>query len=305
MIKITIDDEARREIEEDYWNWFASKHLKKFKKRRIKNEVKIALFGKSSFNEEDIKMFLLAPPCKLHEIKEKIDKLENKNNTLVFSKMMKSIYKDYRKNMASKIVRALKIKICPYCNQNYILSYDEESVIFTGEIDHFFAKSTYTLLQICLYNLIPVCGTCNNLKGDKGVAINNPFDEDYSNRIIFKTNLELKDYFDFMKLKSDQIKIVVDDSIAKEDDKNEKELFKLDKRYNGLQTEALMVIKRTNMYTKFYQKTLKQTGIDISDLKKSIIGYGVDDNQVSLSKFNRDIMNQFDKDARSIADVKP
>ena len=82
-------------------------------------------------------------------------------------------------------------------------------------------------------------------------------------------------------------------------------MFKLDKRYNGLQTEALMVIKRTNMYTKFYQKTLKQTGIDISDLKKSIIGYGVDDNQVSLSKFNRDIMNQFDKDARSIADVKP
>ena len=298
MIKIFLDNETKTKIENEYWNWFSSKHLNRFKKKRIKKEVKLALFGKESINDIDIKEFLLAPPYKLQMIKEKIDKLEDtyKINSLTFAHMMRHIYRDYRNNMARKIVRELEIHICPYCNQNYVFSYDEETCVFCGELDHFYPKSKYFLLQVCLYNMIPVCSTCNHIKKDNSLVINNPFDGNYNNDFRFKADLELEDCFDFMKLQSRKINIDIDDSLAKESYKNEIKLFKLDERYRGLKDEALMTIIRTNMYNEFYQKTLTGLGIDSSDLKGIIVGYSEDDNRVSLSKFNRDIMAQFDLD---------
>ncbi len=295
MIKIILDSEQKERIEREYWEWFSSKYLKKLKKRRIKKIVQKAIFGKETHDDDDIKSFLLASPERLEEIKNNIEKLDKRyrNNSKSFSGLLSRIYDAYRKELAGDIVGILGVKICPYCNQNYILSYNEDSSSFVGDIDHFYPKAQYELLKVCLYNMIPVCGVCNHIKRDDKIVINNPFRGDYDNRLKFYVNLGIEACFDFMKLGPDDINIEIDESLADDSDKNEIKLFNLDRRYKGLKDEALLVIKRTKIYDDFYKRTIKGISIDTSDLKKTIVGYDFDDNRVSLSKFNKDIMNQF------------
>lgn len=65
---------------------------------------------------------------------------------------------------------------CPYCNLTTLTlsGYEEESCEFdeicnlsrASQLDHFFVKSKYPIFCLSIYNLIPVCGTCNAQKGD-------------------------------------------------------------------------------------------------------------------------------------------
>lgn len=45
---------------------------------------------------------------------------------------------------------------CPYCSVNA-----------PQQLDHYMDKSTYGQLAVCRLNLVPLCGTCNNKKGEK------------------------------------------------------------------------------------------------------------------------------------------
>ena len=45
---------------------------------------------------------------------------------------------------------------CPYCSINN-----------RQELDHYMDKSHYGQLAVCRLNLVPLCGTCNNKKGEK------------------------------------------------------------------------------------------------------------------------------------------
>lgn len=45
---------------------------------------------------------------------------------------------------------------CPYCSVNA-----------PQQLDHYMDKSAYGQLAVCRLNLVPLCGTCNNRKGEK------------------------------------------------------------------------------------------------------------------------------------------
>lgn len=73
-------------------------------------------------------------------------------------------------------VLSLKIKVCPYCNRNYITPLYSEEGKMRADLDHFFAKSKYPYLSISLFNLIPSCKYCNSsLKGQKEFTYTNNF----------------------------------------------------------------------------------------------------------------------------------
>jgi len=55
-----------------------------------------------------------------------------------------------RKDLMSQVDK------CPYCSINE-----------PQQLDHFMDKDTYGQLATCRLNLVPLCGTCNNLKGKK------------------------------------------------------------------------------------------------------------------------------------------
>ena len=65
-------------------------------------------------------------------------------------------------------VKDLDIKVCPYCNRNYILNFNKKGKAnATAQLDHFFDKKDYPYLSVSIYNLVPSCGTCNLRKSSK------------------------------------------------------------------------------------------------------------------------------------------
>lgn len=75
-----------------------------------------------------------------------------------------------------KLTNFLKIKVCPYCNKNWINTvYDENGNKVTNpQLDHFFPKNEYPILRLSFYNLIPSCETCNaRIKKESFLPLNN------------------------------------------------------------------------------------------------------------------------------------
>lgn len=61
-----------------------------------------------------------------------------------------------------EFVVSLGIRVCPYCNRQYITSYYEDSEKTTADVDHYYPKSLYPFLQMNIYNMIPSCNVCNS-----------------------------------------------------------------------------------------------------------------------------------------------
>ena len=66
-----------------------------------------------------------------------------------------------------KILFLMGINVCPYCQRNYISSYEdkvenEEINKTTADLDHFIPKSVVPFLALSLYNFIPSCQICNS-----------------------------------------------------------------------------------------------------------------------------------------------
>ena len=69
----------------------------------------------------------------------------------------------FLKDMKGELVKRMGVKICPYCNQNYVYSVELEDnkVKYLGDIDHFLPRSKFKLFCLSLWNLIPSCKSCN------------------------------------------------------------------------------------------------------------------------------------------------
>ena len=71
-------------------------------------------------------------------------------------------------------------------------------------------------------------------------------------------------------------------------------LFDLENRYQFLKRNAQEIIVKSKAYDQLYQEQLKrQFGIGTDELSEYIFGYTEDHLNRVLSKFNKDIMNEF------------
>lgn len=62
---------------------------------------------------------------------------------------------------AYKILKVMKVNVCPYCNRQYTFTVKSKT---RPEFDHFFPKSDYPFLAVSIYNLVPSCSLCNKGK---------------------------------------------------------------------------------------------------------------------------------------------
>lgn len=114
---------------------------------------------------------------------KKIDKIEtgfsarNYQHKEIFKSCI-NVYDEFSKNKVNKFIQnESKIKVCPYCNRDYINSREDQS---SAQMDHFYSKNYFPFLAISLYNLIPTCATCNRIKSDKiEWKFVSPFDDEY------------------------------------------------------------------------------------------------------------------------------
>lgn len=72
-------------------------------------------------------------------------------------------------NTAYWLMDQLDVRVCPYCNRMYtthISRCGRDGGIIRADFDHFYPRSRYPYLSLCLFNLIPSCSYCNKLKSD-------------------------------------------------------------------------------------------------------------------------------------------
>lgn len=84
------------------------------------------------------------------------------------------------------LTKMLNVKVCPYCNHNYIftINSNDQKVYSRPQFDHFYPKKKYPLFALSLYNLIPACAVCNNIKGEHEISFH-PYREDCSETVTF------------------------------------------------------------------------------------------------------------------------
>ena len=114
------------------------------------------------------------------------------------------------RDVVNELLWEMDIPVCPYCNRLYITALKKKKV--RPQLDHFFPKLRYPYLALCLYNLIPSCGVCNQAKSDldpvNDTPILYPYEEEFGEEIVFA--LDMKDGADFVqKMRGDSSEIQV------------------------------------------------------------------------------------------------
>ncbi|WP_288603179.1 hypothetical protein [uncultured Treponema sp.] len=204
---------------------------------------------------------------------------------------------DYYKNFFNRygltFMNDIGIKVCPYCNRNYIYNASSSR---TSEFDHFIPKEEFPIFALCFYNLIPSCKVCNHIKSDKLLSyLINPYDKNLNNNsFIFDAkptgygqfNLELKASTSNLKKAEDTLN----------NDLQLKELYK----YHSYLAEE--IYQKSLMLNDSYLSSLRKDFFDNfphyidGDFRRFILGnYGDDSDysQRTLSKATHDCAVQF------------
>ena len=111
-------------------------------------------------------------------------------------------YNRYEKSFRNNIMSSLNISVCPYCNRQYITSWDDVKNIkstnkrrkSTADLDHFYPKSEYSLFALSLFNFVPSCQVCNSrmklssFLDDNGNRPIYPYTESFDDSAVFKAS---------------------------------------------------------------------------------------------------------------------
>lgn len=205
-------------------------------------------------------------------------------------------------------VQRLDVRVCPYCNRQYITSfYKNDHKVTTADVDHYYPKTQYPLLSMNFFNLIPSCSVCNSvLKGRKKLGIGditlNPFFDD-SDSLFFRINNDkLEEIYGF---RNSDIKISTVVNTAK-DNENQKraensiKIFYLPEIYHAHAKEADTIREHIGRFSKQYFEDVFQNNYnglfdDYEEFRKTIFNFKyINDNDEPLVKFRKDIYAQLD-----------
>lgn len=195
------------------------------------------------------------------------------------------------KEAAYKFVNKVGIRICPYCNINYVYSVaNSKAKICRPELDHFFPQ-TYENKQLSAFNLVPACHTCNLIKSDEDTLskkYSHPYFCDFDS--IMRFAIIIKDP-NYLNPDNFSLEFVQRDPFAhgrKEiRARNNIDLFKLRDRY---QHHKIDVVDWLCQITNYDEAKLQEIE-DILKLSKYSFLYlpTYDINNVSLGKLKQDI----------------
>ena len=230
-------------------------------------------------------------------------------NQLFCYKKLQTGNKDWNRH---KLLSLIGIEICPYCQRNYISSYEENNdEKTTADLDHFYPKSLYPFLALSLYNFIPSCQICNSrFKGNKDTRdsvylYEEGFDE---LGVKFRTSKEViseilgERYSDFY------VKIDYENLKNKEDGekvKNSIENLGLDRVYKKSHNQYIQnLLYNIEKYPENYLENCVEMFESNVDKKKQLEEYFKDivkepyrkriENGEPLAKLTKDILEEFD-----------
>ncbi len=213
---------------------------------------------------ERIVMFIIIPPSILKTVGD--DVLNRINITNIQKKILECAYTNFRNRaICRRHIKKLDVLICPYCNINDFSLPNVNEYKSSFQLDHFLAKDTYPFFALSIYNLVPCCGVCNQIKSKNEFKIN-PFIGNevcfsiYSDEIIITTdNLENIEDLDKIKIKE---KYNSDFSVVK---REILEIRDIAERYNEsyLNTQKIKGIGKTDY--KYWIKKALRDGLVLPD----------------------------------------
>jgi len=227
---------------------------------------------------------------------QKIVKLETKEKDYFFT-----LYSRLKK---PEHIKKLDIKVCPYCNRNYIFNFKKGSDLnATAQLDHFFDKKTYPFLAVSVYNLVPSCSTCNQRKSAKQEDIFYPFLESFNDHAKFEYK-GIKNKEDSNGNFFDEDRILLELKPISEEEKVKKhiEVFNLQNLYNEHKDIVSEILIKSEMYNESYIEELMKNYEGTlfkneEDLLRLIFGGYINDEDLGkrpLSKLTKDILEQLE-----------
>ncbi|WP_314923148.1 hypothetical protein [Prevotella pallens] len=322
MIPLKFKDESKLVFYDDFIETFKSK-IKKIKENgQYVHEKSIVYLKKETIDfleylliDENLSDLANCPADKLidkvNEIRKNHDDRLNKNRD--FHSQVKKIFVDAYTQFfpRAKFIKALDIKVCPYCNRSYIYCIDKEdgTTCIKGQLDHFYSKEDYPFLAISKFNLVPSCSDCNgpggkyriNAAGGKSKKNNqkrplvNPYLISNTDGLKFRIEIE-KGLANFKDIEN-SIKIIVEE-------KNDSGLlenintFHLKEIYNSHCDVAAEIYLKSKMmskkYRSFIKRKLRNLNLSLTDRELNLIILNIEtDSQYfrnkSLSKFKADL----------------
>lgn len=218
----------------------------------------------------------------INDIRKDLDEILNyhKFNSGI---KLKSGYKWNR----HELITSLGIKVCPYCNRQYITSYENGigGYMTTADADHYYPKAEYPILQMNIFNLVPSCSVCNSrTKGSSNKRHLYPY-VDPSNSVNFHIPLEI----------GDNVSKILIDTKGNTSAQASIEVFKLDKIYQAHLEEASEVKQNTKNYFLFQDKVYEALlGLKVPfDIFSTWFSFmGKEPSKEPLIKLKQDIFNQ-------------
>lgn len=289
-------------------NFFCRKGIK-FNYQKIDTWIKV-ITG-NSFNFEEI---IKAKPNEFEIIINRVNAIKKYNKNSNESKYMFYVYKkfssvndkDFKKLKygALKLIDNLGLRVCPYCNRNFITNtklYDKNNKLYVkriAQLDHFYPESEFKYLALSFYNLIPSCPSCNMIKWHNSIEVNPYNIQNSDDHIIF-------DYgFD----KSINKTVIDTIYMSKEFEKNW-DVLGLEKLYSIHSDYLNDLLFRIKIYNSLYKKDIKdyfnklnrnssKDDLDISesDFERIILGNYFIENDLGkqpLAKLTKDIYMQY------------
>lgn len=196
-----------------------------------------------------------------------------------------------------------RVKVCPYCNRNYInvLGLQNSKNGKTRmRFDHYYDKASYPYLALSFYNLIPCCTFCNSdLKGSKNFLEKphiHPFEWDTEDS---KFKLDIQDVT-FINAEPKTYNIKLD--YQKNDDgekqlkiKNHKETFKIEELYNFHKDITNDIIRKFYVYNDDMIESIFKTFegnlfSSQNEIRMMVFGSLEVDNSKPFSKLTQDII---------------
>lgn len=206
-------------------------------------------------------------------------------------------YDDFSKKYRDKVLNAIGVSVCPYCNRQYISHFGTDNKKRnSGDIDHFYNKDSYPFLALSLFNFVPSCQICNSrLKHTKDFYINphiNPYEQNFGNGVRFEIdNLEsiLNPSIEpKIKLKYDSKQIEY---------ANSAETFHLEELYSNHCDYAKEIIKKAKVFNdskiKEYVEKYGSLFTSKSELYRTLYGNYLDEDDQGkrpLSKLTQDLL---------------
>jgi len=204
-------------------------------------------------------------------------------------------------------VKDLDVKVCPYCNRNYILNFNKKGKEnATTQLDHFFDKKKYPYLAVSIYNLVPSCGTCNQRKSTKQENIFYPYLESFNESVKFSLKgIKSRDELSSKSLDFfDEKRIELDYKILNDKDKVEKhiEVFNIKNLYNEHKDIVSELLQKRVIYSDDYLESLLdeyegKLFANKEDLLRLITSGYIEDKDINkrpLSKLIKDISEELD-----------